>query len=547
MFPTQYPDVSRGRTSSRTPRQLEEFLRIYLRLQPVFRRILVIAAVLTLLASGGWLLCYRPGYVSEAIVLVRPRQPASPHPHEIASLVTDLVPKPLGVADYALLMMSDGILLAVADRVNTRNEGDAAGGVTLQSLRARLSAESRLEIKTPYTVSYYPTIEMRARAADPHTAQGLMDVWITVIKDQAHEIAFAVKEDVLAYLENEYQKERDALLDLRRQLNAAMNEGADALEGLRLERDALEERHEVETIRQLSTAYEMWGTRIAAIQSTLNLPLVNSQLAALTRRLEMMQGETAAKHQALTEARARLDAVSQELTLHHSSPVADPDAMLYWSVDVLGTAGRREQSEMGLQRVEVPSRGANPVAMLLSRDASQAKVALVSLPQEIQHLNDVTGTVRTEVEELHAASVLGDVELENLVRERTASVEALQIERRYGLTRVQRESELTIEKLIRDRQMIEEQLRRDLETKIGVFSSLAESRLAARLAVANTIDDLQIITGPSQPSSRAAIGLITVVLIAFFLAVVAVVGVHIAALVCSDTIRALRTGEHAQA
>ena len=519
--------------------QFVDFLRLYLRLRPNARNIALIAGAVALLVTLAWYLSYSPTFTSGAIALVRPQQTEQSPDDEKNGHIASLFPKPLGVPDYTVLMKSDAILTAVADTYNERYANDDPDlAVNAAGLRVQLNATSRLEIKTPYAVSYYPTIEMSAFAYAPESAAALMDVWIDQVKEKAHEITFSTKEDVFVYLEKEYTKERDTVYELQQELNSAMREGGTLIEALRLERAQLEERYEVETIAQLDAAEDEWDAKIAARESELNLPLTGEQVYAATDRLKELKQTVDDKVQQLAEARARLDIISCELKLYKDAPIADPESEFYWTLGVQGSA-KDAPKESDITEVQVPSTRVSPIAVLLSRDASKAKVDIESLPKELDGVNESIADTSSYIEQLQTQYVLGDTELVGLMRKKTDRLKTITIERGYGLENLQRESELLIANLTRERQAIEERLKRDLETKLSVFASLAESRLQARLAVANTIDEFQIITGPSQPEGRVALRVFGFFLVTFVLMTALITGGYIAVFVVTDTLRNL--------
>ncbi len=526
--------------------QLAEFLRLYLRLKPYRLQIPMIAGAIAILLTLVWLLSYRATYSSEAIALIRPQQQQPQDPQDKEPLVTGLFPKPLGVADYTLLMKSDAILTAVANAYNEAYAKDDPENATNNAnLRAQLTATSRLEIKTPYAVNYYPTIEMRADAQTAELAFRLMELWIGEVRKRAHEIAFSTKESVLEYLENEYQTERTALFNLQQELNATMQESSTLIEALRRERAALEEQYEVETVVLLNQTEDEWNEKVAAREAELNLPYTSAQIHAVTTQIESLQESVVAKEQEFAESKARLEGIARELQFYKDSPVADSESKLFWSVDVADKPVPQESdTNADILKVEIPSAGVNPNAVLLSRDASMAKVAVASLPQELEELTKRLDGLEQRVHESQAKYVHGDTEIVTLLREKEAQLQSANIEREYRLENLQRETEVLVLILTRERQAMEDQLTRDLETKSTMFASLAESRLQARLAVANTMDEFQIITGPSRPEDRAAVRVVGFFAVTFAFALLVVAGAILVAFVLTDTLKNLTAATH---
>ena len=252
-----------------------------------------------------------------------------------------------------------------------------------------------------------------------------------------------------------------------------------------------------------------------------------------------------AKEQEFAESKARLEGIARELQFYKDSPVADSESKLFWSVDVADKPVPQESdTNADILKVEIPSAGVNPNAVLLSRDASMAKVAVASLPQELEELTKRLDGLEQRVHESQAKYVHGDTEIVTLLREKEAQLQSANIEREYRLENLQRETEVLVLILTRERQAMEDQLTRDLETKSTMFASLAESRLQARLAVANTMDEFQIITGPSRPEDRAAVRVVGFFAVTFAFALLVVAGAILVAFVLTDTLKNLTAATH---
>ncbi len=188
--------------------QLGLFVRYGLRA----RRAIAGALVLALLAAAA-VEMYRRGtrtisYVSESIAIVRPQ--AAFRNTGQASVISYLanpdneayfLPKPLTVVDYALLVMSQSVLESVAAAYNAahpESKLEAAG------LRGFLQPITKLELKTPYEVRYYPTMQLRVQAPNGEVAHELAGIWAEEAGAYCESLTRDVKAKTVEYVQREY-------------------------------------------------------------------------------------------------------------------------------------------------------------------------------------------------------------------------------------------------------------------------------------------------------------------------------------------------------
>ncbi|HQK77200.1 MAG TPA: Wzz/FepE/Etk N-terminal domain-containing protein, partial [Candidatus Hydrogenedentes bacterium] len=158
--------------------QLGDIARLFVQLMPNFKWIALVSLAVALIAGAYVALTHEPTYLSEAIAIVRPQQllvarAKKDETQPIEEKAKSLLPQPLDVTDYVLFLQSEGMLSSVAQAYNTYHASDSEPLLTVAQLRRMLTPNARLEIKTPYAVEYYPTIELRVAAQSPDKAYNL--------------------------------------------------------------------------------------------------------------------------------------------------------------------------------------------------------------------------------------------------------------------------------------------------------------------------------------------------------------------------------------
>lgn len=571
--------------------QLGDIARLFVQLKPNFKWITLVSLVVALLAGAYVALTHQPTYLSEAIAIVRPQQvPLSRSRKDEAQPREEkgksLLPQPLNVTDYVLFLQSDGMLASIAQAYNAYHAKESEPLLTVAQLRRMMMPNARLEIKTPYAVEYYPTIELRVSAQAPDKAYELARLWVETARDWSKTVTFSAKEDMADYLKNETEEQRSSLRDLSGELNRTKDESGELLEALRAERLRAEEEYESETIRLLQETGDTWDANIAAAEAEFALPLMETELQARESILAGLRLAQARKTLELERARAAITelttqtgaadaldsiATSWDIALPSEkeaiAPVAPPmektEALREEELEkraekrLLVDSERREnirtllkdytksphrrlqdehekrfedilemldkqlpppkerpepekspeipeldlETPVQLDAFRVETEGGNPVGILLQKQLAEARLTLASAPVELQHIEREIASLRSDLDALQADYHAKRKALVMLDRAKQSDLDRIDKERLYGLMREQRVTEMKVDELSRERTALEEALERDFATGLDMFTSLAASHLEAELAVANTIDEFQVVSPPTFPES----------------------------------------------
>ncbi|NJL72926.1 MAG: hypothetical protein HC888_15935 [Candidatus Competibacteraceae bacterium] len=108
------------------------------------------------------------------------------------SEMVELMSKGLSVADYEILLQSDGVLTQTAEEVRalgTWPEEDLEEVSEIESLRSRLSLEVTVTQKSAYGSAYSPVIELIAKAGSPAQAKDLANAWASVAEKLSAELS----------------------------------------------------------------------------------------------------------------------------------------------------------------------------------------------------------------------------------------------------------------------------------------------------------------------------------------------------------------------
>jgi len=366
--------------------QLAELFRILLKIWPRMKWILLASIVCGGAVGGYAFFCVRPSYVSEAIALVRPQRAVEikrTKDEEVQG--TSVLPEPLGVTDYVLLLQSDGVLSAVAKAYNQYqiNKG-LEGRVTAVELKRKLTPMERLQLKTPYAVVYYPTIEMRVTAPSRDMAYDLANLWVNVVQARTEDIAFSGKKQAASYLTEAYQVERGNVISLSDTLNEVMRESGELIDAKKQERLNIEQAYTADALSLLQQASDQWDDRIAQKQAEFNLPLLKAQIESKTRELDGLQVSLARRELDLNRAKAQMDELSQALD-GQASRTGDYDTA-QWTIRLPEPlqekeAARRQRvrSRIVEEKVgETPGKedkGKNPEEMSLREQLQEREVA----------------------------------------------------------------------------------------------------------------------------------------------------------------------------
>jgi len=569
--------------------QLGDIARLFVQLMPNFKWIALVSLAVALIAGAYVALTHEPTYLSEAIAIVRPQQllvarAKKDETQPIEEKAKSLLPQPLDVTDYVLFLQSEGMLSSVAQAYNTYHASDSEPLLTVAQLRRMLTPNARLEIKTPYAVEYYPTIELRVAAQSPDKAYNLARLWVETARDWSKTVTFSAKEDMAGYLKNETEEQRTSLRQLSDELNRTKDESGNLLEALRAERLRAEQDYETETIRLLQETGDAWDARIAAAEAEFALPVMETEMQARQSILAGLELAKARKSLELERARATLAelaaqtgtadaldalttswdiAVSEKEQDIEPAPAPPDETGALREQELEKRAGKRlvvdlerrenirellkeytksahrelqdeheqrfeeilelletqvplpnepPEPEEGLTPPEldieaplqldafrVETSGGNPVGIMLQKQLSEARLVLVSAPLELQKIEQDIAALRSSLETLQADYHAKRKALVMLDRSKESDLDRIDKERLYGLMREQRITEMKVDELTRERSTLEESLQRDFMTGLDIFTSLAESHLEAELALANTIDEFQVVSPPTLP------------------------------------------------
>lgn len=172
--------------------------------QAVFDNIwlIVAGAVIAGLAGAGAALLLPAQFSSSATLLV------SPPPFKHADAMSMLMPVPLGVPDYSILLMSDGILQRAAEKVRAQGgwsdkEMEAINRISF--LRKAMKLEAEVSQKTVSNTTYSPVIVLTSTADSPEHARQLVTAWAEVCEEVSREAYEKSKHGVLNFMENRFE------------------------------------------------------------------------------------------------------------------------------------------------------------------------------------------------------------------------------------------------------------------------------------------------------------------------------------------------------
>jgi hypothetical protein len=549
--------------------QLKELARLALKARKSLRWGIPLALIIAA-ALGAYSQVRSGSYTSEAVAVIRPQ--TSP---ERVSATADAQsgksaevggPIPLGVTDYRLLLTSDMLLEEVVNDYNQRFAGES-GPVGLGAVRKMLYAEERLKLKTPYNVEYYPTLQMQATAPSPDQAYWLLDSWIKAAKGWASRVTVDAKQDVYEYVDQEFESARSELVSLEELLNTEKATSADLVDQLVEENLQKEEDHILETItlkRELSdewddkiaeakqeyqletlsrrnTLSDEWDQKIMTARAEFNLPFHEANVDHLIAQSLKLEAQLGTVELDLAEARARMSQLEEQRKQH-------PEMLVLAKAITDDALWESRSQDKRLESLKLRTEEVNPVMTAIKNDVRATEVQLAALPARQERLkSDLDGaTSETVTEQSYVyssrlnldlmerakASALEALDIERtlglslltekLMRQKEGAIRALEASRDNGLTLVKRKGETAVAKLERERNFTEQRVQRDLDTQAGIFDSLTSSRLRAKMAVANTIEEFDVLSSPTlqAPKQASLVGGTIIGVIAFIVATV---------------------------
>lgn len=203
------------------------------------RKLILGCTALTIVVAAAISLLMPETFESETALLLMP-----PPFKEVKDEISSMIPKVLSVADYEILLHSDGVLVEAIKRV--KDEAATLQGVwttddlalldELSSVRKRLSIEVDITEKNVTSMRYSPIIRLTARASTARQAQHLAEAWGEVAIETAKTLYIKGKSGVLEFMESGFQSAKKELTDLNGQIRDVEIEWNDELENARLGR-----------------------------------------------------------------------------------------------------------------------------------------------------------------------------------------------------------------------------------------------------------------------------------------------------------------------
>lgn len=526
--------------------QLRDLARLVLKARRSLRWAIPLALLLGA-AAGVYSQIREGSYTCEAVAIVR----SQPSPESVSSTAQaagaqEAVsggPIPLDVTDYRMLLTSDMILENATDIYN-RQYGE---GLTLGAIRRMVYAEERLKLKSPYSVEYYPTLQMQAVAKSPDMAYAVLNAWIEAAKEWAHKVAFDAKEDIFEYVDVEYSSARDELVSLEENLNNTRAESEDLkdqlvgqntlaeedhlLETIRLKRELSDEwddkiaeakqTYQLETLQKISDLSNQWEKDIMQARAEYNLPFHEQKVDQLIVRSINVEGKLGEAEIELAEAQARMAELQEQARQH-------PEMIVLAKAITDDALWENRTQDKRLESLKLRTEEVNPVMVAIKNDIRATQVRLAALPVTQERLKADLSALQTEIEkeqtyiysrrldidtlERAKASALEALDIERtlglglltekIVRQKEGAIRALEASRENSLNLLKRSGETALGKLDRDRSFKEQRVQRDLDTQSGIFDSLTTSRLRAKMAVANTIEEFAVLSTPTMQTPK---------------------------------------------
>lgn len=233
--------------------------------------VLTWAVVMGMLAGGvaaGLSLLLENEYRAKAIMLVAPLPITTSNESESVSY---LMPKPLSVQDYSLLLTNDEIVSALRDTmVKTMvQEGLPADDVAIEDVRKAMRVQTQVLKQTMSDVVYQPTVQLSFTATSPKVAAAVVNEWAVQGVKLAEELTTNRRQGLLEFLKAQSEEKSNQLDDAEK-----------TLEALRKEAD-LQVMHE----RLAKFADQVVSYEIQLTNSETQIALTRAKLEQLQKRL----------------------------------------------------------------------------------------------------------------------------------------------------------------------------------------------------------------------------------------------------------------------
>ena len=153
--------------------------------------------------------------------------------------VNALLPKVLTVADYNILLKSDGVLRKVADKIKAKGTWpkNALENINdIDKLRRRMAIDIEVVKKTAMDVERSPVMVLRATAGKPEQAQELADTWAQVAEELATELNVKGKTGLQTFVEDRFKTAEKGLISVQGKIRDIEIEWNDDLEQARMKK-----------------------------------------------------------------------------------------------------------------------------------------------------------------------------------------------------------------------------------------------------------------------------------------------------------------------
>ena len=388
---------------------------------------------------------------------------------------TELAPSTLSIHTYINLLTSPELMKAIIDTLLLEE-------TTVEGLNRNLSTEIITEKYGTQRIAYSPLIHLHAQADSPEKAAHIANTWAEKFVEQNKNLSSKGKESSLNFIEEQFPISKEKLEKAENTLNERQ--------------DYYEE--------ELKRFKDLWQKRILDFKARWKIDLLKEELKVIENKLIDFQSELINVRFEIKTAREDLREIGAELKKQPQFLIvakAITDDALWERVEKDSTGKVLE----GLDRLKLRSEVPNPVHEDLSRWLSNTRIKLETLIPKEQYLISEIQTKNGEVDSLTKLIYTKEFELDQLERERDVKLEILQREKLLELLR----------------------LKRNVEKHKSTYDNLAKKSESAELAKAEESEDIKIAARAVEPGRKigpnrkqnvmvaGVVAMIVVVLVAF--------------------------------
>lgn len=177
--------------------------------------LVILGAFVAAIAGAGAATVLPERFESSVTLLV------SPPPFKKAEEMSMLMPQPLGVPDYNILLTSDGILMRAAAKVRALGTWDAEDLERLERisvLRKTFDLTTSVSQKTVSVTLYSPVIVLKAKASTAEQARDLVMAWAQVCEEVSREAYEKNKSGLLDFVEERFTNTQTELAGVAGQI-----------------------------------------------------------------------------------------------------------------------------------------------------------------------------------------------------------------------------------------------------------------------------------------------------------------------------------------